>query len=181
MPVLNVVIRGDNLSKKTMIRTERPINLSYLKLNHCYHNLDAYSLSDPTDKKQQHLLFVRFGGLLDGASKVISYIADWDEMESGSGVSSGVQRVAYDHLHGFIVGLTKHNNAGAISEKELFQVLYEDTESLEWNGEMEIEIFYLDKEGKLAKWDVSNVYNASSSKVNTSFLGLTFEYHEVLN
>jgi len=178
MPILNIVIRGDNVNKKTIIRTERPIKLTYLKLTNTLHNLDAYNLSDVTDKKQQRLLFVRFGGLLDAAAKTISYVGDWNGMVAGA--TQNFKRVDYDHIHGFLVGTTKHNNSGAIAEKENFQVLYEDHEAMNWDGQFSIELFYLDKEGKLKAWDHGNVYS-SGNKSSTSFIAFQFEYHEQLN
>ena len=175
MPILNLVLRGDNLSKTTTLRTEEPIKLNFLKLNHVYHNLDSFDLTDPTDKAQQRILFVKFGNLLDSSHQTISYIADWDEMKQGS--TQNFTRVDYDHLHGFLIGMTKHNNGGAIAEKELFQVLYESHNPLDWNGELDVTLYYLNKEGKLALWDYSNTYNSVTNKSSTSFIAFQFEYH----
>ena len=47
-------------------------------------------------------------------------------------------------------------------EKELFQVLFEDTEPIEWNGELDMELFYLDKEGK-------SIYLFNNNDMNDRF------------
>ena len=178
MPILNIVMRGDNVKKKTFIRTERPINLTYMKINHVYHNLDSFNLADPVDKKQQHLLFLKFTNLFDTADKTITYVADWDEDISVNVGGETRNYVNYDSIHGFLVGTSKHNNSAEVKEKELFQVLFEDTEPIEWNGELDMELYYLDKEGKLKQWSHGNVYDGSTNLSNTSFFAIQLEYHE---
>jgi len=178
MPILNIVIRGDNVAKITSVQTERPIRITFLKLNHVYHNLSATNLSDTTDRKQQKLMFLRLHNLLSSADKSLTYVGDWDNMTANA--TQNIYNVDYETTNGFCIGSSKHNNSAEIVSKEMFQIIHEDHEPIEWDGQFAIELMYLDKEGKLAKWNQSNTYS-SSNLTNTSFVALQFEYHESHN
>jgi len=176
MPLLNVVIKGDNVGKLTSVKTERPLKITYLKLVHIYHNLSSALLSDATDKSQQRVMFIKIGNLINSDKNTLTYVGDWDNMTAKS--TNNMYDIDYDYIHGFCIGASKHGSSGEIVSKEMFQILYEDTNVLEWDGEFNVRLYYLDKEGLLKEWTKSQTYNATSNKVNSSFLVLQFEYHE---
>jgi len=175
MPILNIVVKGNELNVKTNIRTERPIKLTFLKLVHVFHNLDSKALSG-IDNTQQRLLFVKMGNLLNSDKNTLTYIGDWNEMSKKN--TGNMYDVSYDYIHGFCIGTTKHSNAGEVVSKELFQIVYEDTTPLVWDGQFDLQVFYLDKEGNLQPWSVAQTYNSSSNLKNTNYICFQFEYHE---
>ena len=179
MGLLNIVIRGNDIGKVTHVKLERPMRITYLKINHIYHNLDSFNLSDATDKKQSRLMFVRMGNLLNSADKSITYVGDWDKMITAT--TNNRYYVDADHTHGFCIGASKHMNSAELVSKEMFVVLHEDHIPVEWNGEFDFELLYLNKEGKLEKWTQSNTYDSSTNLTSTSFINLSFEYHEMPN
>ena len=105
----------------------------------------------------------------------LTYVGEWDEMVEQS---NNVYDVNYDYIHGFCIGASKHGSSGEIVSKEMFQVLLETQDAVDWDGEFNFRLYYLNKEGKITEWDASNTYNATSNKTSSTFICLQFEYHE---
>ena len=192
MPLLSITVRGAELEKKVRIKLEQNYNFTKLKLLHCYHNIDSHNFSDGIEKLQQALLFCKMGNLVANAGQITNFIGDYnvevahptshvntyDSSRTPSltpAVSTTRIEANLDINHLIPIGGTKNNSHELIS-RDVFKVLHENS-VLQNNGEIDFELFYVDKDASISPVTASSggiVTTSGSHPV--SFLTLLFEY-----
>ena len=209
MPLLTITLKEEDLQKKTIVLLERPYVFTHLKLLHIYHNIDATNFTNSRDKAQQVQLFIRLGGLVENSHQIINYVGDYDsykvQFEDRHYNSTGIQNnnlilvndttagetvaansvtkrhANVDVNHLIPIGASKHNSAELIS-RDLFKELHKEG-VLTFNGELEFELFYLDKSGSIAPVTSTTggivIDSSGANNVgHVSYLTLMFEYEE---
>ena len=191
MPLLSITVRGAELEKKVRIKLEQNYNFTKLKLLHCYHNIDSHNFSDSIEKLQQALLFCKLGNLVANAGQITNFIGDYNvevahpttvTNQYSSNTSATTAPTSQTRLepnldinHLIPIGGTKNNSHELIS-RDVFKVLHENS-VLQNNGEIDFELFYVDKSADLSPITSSSggiITSAGSHPI--SFLTLLFEY-----
>ena len=192
MPLLSITVRGAELLKKVHIKLEQNYNFTMLKLLHCYHNIDSHNLSDSVEKLGQALLFCKLGNLVANAGQITNFIGDYNVEVAhptshvytydSAGTPSLTPPVSTTRIepdldinHLIPLGGTKNNSTELIS-RDVFKVLHQNS-VLQNNGEIDFELFYINKDAGLSVFDSSSggIVTASTSHP-VSFLTLLFEY-----
>jgi len=206
MPILTITVRGNELVGETRIKLERAYKFSKLKLQHIYHNIDAGHFTGKADKAGARLLFIKLNGMTDGGRNVINYSGDYTasitralptkysnaEYQEGVGtLATGQststtdkttlrvsQDIAIDHL--IPIGAT-HVSSKEITSRDLFKVIHEGAQPLQFNGEIRFELHYLNSNAVISpiSSDTGGVQASESKGIPVSFMTMVFDYEEI--
>jgi len=206
MPILTITVKGSELYGATKILLERPYKFTKLQLKHLYHNIDAGKFTAKVDKAGGRLLFVRLGNMTDGSRNVINYSGNYRtpqanvvprnynnaDFQEGQGTldisqtsaqASSTTRISQsidiDHL--IPIGAT-HKNSAEITSRDLFAMLHEGQQPLNFNGELELEVFAMLADGSMNALNATNtggLVTDSTKGKPVSFMTLVFQYEEL--
>ncbi len=203
MPTLSITVRASELLGEQKILLERPYKFTKLVLKHIYHNIDAGGFAGKEDKAAARLLYLRMTGLTN-SKNVINYTgdysvavqsdmparysnADFQEGQGTVGVSQtstdtttkrARQDISIDHL--LPLGPTKVSSKDMTS-RDLLLTLHHGGAPLVFDGELGIELHYLDFKAAIVPiTETSGGIQQSISKgVPVSFMTIVFEYEEI--
>ena len=176
MPLLSISVRGVELASDFKIKLERSYAFTELKLLHVYHNIDSVHFANPDDAKEQVLLFVKLGGLIENHAQIINYTGNYHTMRathfpnvysednyqlgqgskninssfsqsSGNTVITSEADITTVNL--IPIGASRHNTAELIS-RDVFKELHKGG-VLDFNGELNFGIHYMNHLGNIVK------------------------------
>jgi len=157
MPCLSLLAKGDELVGSKVFRLRRPIRVKFLKLLHAYTNIDSadFKSGSTGTRLQERLLFVRFNfinfDMYDNFTEGHSYIS---------------------------IGASKCGGKSMLV-RDLYKVLI-DKEGNVLQGDLKMEVLYLDSKGEMKPLTLEDVnHTHSSTKADLSFLNIVMEYEEI--
>lgn len=159
MPCLSIMVKGDDLATTNTFKLRRSLKVKYLKLLHCYHNINATELSVTLDRTQERLIFARFNFL---------NADNYDNFEEN---------------HSYVsLGATKEGTSKSLVVRDLYKVLL-DKPVIELRGDLKITLFYLNHLGDMTQFLPADFKSkaevTSASSGNTNFMNLILEYEEI--
>lgn len=205
MPILTITLKGTELEKTTLLLLERPYNFTKLKLAHIYHNIDAINFKSAADKSNACQLYIKLGGLVDNNKQIINYSGEYgaeasyfvndrydnSDYQIGAGISINnintqtnsrakirrQQAIDIDHL--IPIGATKCDTKEIIS-RDLFKVLHDGGNPINFSGELEFTLYYMDATGKVNPVTISTegIQTSTTTGIHISYLTMVFDYEE---
>lgn len=161
MPCLSILLKGADLVGDQQLKIRRPLKCKYIKLLHCYTNLNSSNFQSvghaAGTTNQQRLLFAKF---------------DFINADQYDNFNNGHSYVS--------LGASSHGTGDALVVRDLYKVLL-DKPVIHLQGDLKIRLYFLDPTGEIVPLESGDVNKTSSgNNLEVSFINIIIEYEEMI-